>query len=202
MSVSAPDITIAKGFVFTVPGGTADRFTYDDVLGIMTSETDPAIFYPVTGVPAFNFDSTKEVEINYSDPGEYTYTSDCQKEFTLPANLAGKTDNTITIPTDKSIYSQVYKDGAFVNNPVDTGTNGDLNAFAKPTVDVTLVFATDADGNAISDDIVEGIANGTINDGNYGDYGIAWNEWYDQTTSWWPTVEVKSGYKTPVLQMR
>lgn len=198
MSVSAPDITIAKGFVFTVPGGTADRFTYDDVLGIMTSETDPAIFYPVTGVPAFNFDSTKEVEINYSDPTEYTITSDYQKEFTLPANLAGKTDNTITIPTDKSIYSQVYKDGAFVNNPADTGTNGDLNAFVKPTVDVTSVFATDADGNAISDDIVEGIANGTINDGNYGDYGIAWNEWYDQTTSWWPTVEVRLGIKSCV----
>ena len=174
MSVCAPDVTIAKGFVFTVPGGTTDKFTYDPASGIMTSETDPSISYPVTGVPLFNFDSTKDVKINYSDPAEYTFTSDYQKEFQLPANLAGKTDNKITIPTSKSIYSQVYKDGAFVNNATDTGTNGDLNALVKPTVDVTTITAVDSNGNTIPSNIIEGIANGTINDGNYWSYGYSW----------------------------
>lgn len=190
MSTSAPDITIAKGFIFTVPGGTADKFTYDDTSGIMTSETDPSISYLVTGVPAFTFDSLKEVKINYSDPNEYTYTSDDQKEFQLPANLAGKTDNTLTIPTSKSIYSQVYKPDAFVNNATDTGTNGDLNALVKPTIDVSAISASDADGNVIASDIIEGIANGTINDGNYWSYGYSWGDWEDQ--SWIPRQGIKS----------
>lgn len=198
MSICIPNLTVAKGFVFTVPGGVADRFTYDPLTGVMTSETNPAIAYVLEDVPAFNFDYTKEVKINYSNPAEYTFTSDYQKEFQLPANLAGKTDNKITIPTSKSIYSQVYKDSAFVNEATDTGTNGDLNALVKPTVDVTAVAATDADGNAIASDIVEGIANGTINDGNFYSYGISWSDWNDQTTSWWPTVEVRPGIKSRV----
>lgn len=194
----APKLTIAKGFVFTI-GGVTDKYTYDELTGMMTSETDSSVSYAVSGLPSgFTFDSTKVVKINYSDPNEYTYTSDDQKEFTLPANLAGKTDNTITIPTDKSIYSQVYKEAAFANNSPDIGTNGDLNALVKPTVDVTTLAATDADGNAIASDIVEGIANGTINDGNYYSYGISWNDWNDQTTSWWPTVEVRQGIKSRV----
>lgn len=200
MSVSAPKLTVAKGFVFTV-GGVTDRYTYSAVTstsGIMTSESNPAVSYLVDSVPAFTFDASKVVKVNYSDPNEYTYTSDNQKEFTLPANLAGKTDNSVTIPTDKSIYSQVYKEAAFVNNSPDTGTNGNLNALVKPTVDVTTLAATDADGNAIAADIVEGIANGTINDGNYYSYGISWNDWNDQTTSWWPTVEVRQGIKSRV----
>lgn len=190
MSVCAPDVTIAKGFVFTVPGGTTDKFTYDPASGIMTSETDPSISYPVTGVPLFNFDSTKDVKINYSDPAEYTFTSDYQKEFQLPANLAGKTDNKITIPTSKSIYSQVYKDGAFVNNATDTGTNGDLNALVKPTVDVTTITAVDSNGNTIPSNIIEGIANGTINDGNYWSYGYSWGDWEDQP--WMSKQGIKS----------
>lgn len=190
MSVCAPDVTIAKGFVFTVPGGTTDKFTYDPSSGIMTSETDPSISYPVTGVPLFNFDSTKDVKINYSDPAEYTFTSDYQKEFQLPANLAGKTDNKITIPTSKSIYSQVYKDGAFVNNATDTGTNGDLNALVKPTVDVTTITAVDSNGNTIPSSIIEGIANGTINDGNYWSYGYSWGDWEDQP--WMSKQGIKS----------
>lgn len=190
MSVCAPDVTIAKGFVFTVPGGTTDKFTYDLASGIMTSETDPSISYPVTGVPLFNFDSTKDVKINYSDPAEYTFTSDYQKEFQLPANLAGKTDNKITIPTSKSIYSQVYKDGAFVNNATDTGTNGDLNALVKPTVDVTTITAVDSNGNTIPSNIIEGIANGTINDGNYWSYGYSWGDWEDQP--WMSKQGIKS----------
>lgn len=197
MAVSAPSITIAKGFVFTI-GGVTEKYIYDPALGTITSESDPSISYLITGVPAFDYDSSKVVKINYSDPSEYTLTSDYQKEFTLPANLAGRTDDTIVIPTSKCIYSQVYKDTAFVNNATDTGTNGDLNAFVKPTIDISAVSATLEDGTPIADDIVEGVANGTINDGNYGSYGISWNDWEDQTTSWWPTIEVRKGIKSCV----
>ncbi|MGN1137315.1 MAG: hypothetical protein ACI4SF_13985 [Oscillospiraceae bacterium] len=197
MSVSAPSITVAKGFVFTV-GGFTDKFEYDPLTGIITSESNPLISYAIDGVPAFNFDSSKTVQINYSDPTHYTMTSDMHKEFTLPATLAGRTENTVQIPTSKSIYSQVYKDTAFVNNPTDIGTNGDLNALVKPTINAAAVAAVDGDGNAIASDIVEGIINGTINDGNYGSYGISWYDWYDQTTSYWPTVEVRKGIKSSV----
>ncbi len=190
LSACASDITVAKGFVFTDSRGTADKFTYDDASFTMTSETDPSISYLVTGVPAFTFDSSKEVKINYSNPNEYTFTSDNQKEFQLPANLAGKTDNKLTIPTSKSVYSQVYKPDAFVNNATDTGTNGDLNALVKPTIDVSAISASDADGNVIASDIIEGIANGTINDGNYWSYGYSWGDWEDQ--SWIPRQGIKS----------
>lgn len=206
LAMCASKITVAKGFIFTI-GGVTDKYSYDPTLGVMTSETDPSVSYLVSGVPAFDFDSSKELYINYNVPDDtttslvvdgYTFTSDYQKEFKLPAQLAGKSDSTVIIPTCKSIYSQVYKDSAFINEATDTGTNGDLNAFVKPTIDTSAITATDADGNFIADNIIEGIANGTINDGNYYSYGISWSDWNDQTTSWWPTVQVRPGIKSCV----
>lgn len=199
LAACASKITVAKGFIFTI-GGVTDKYTYDPMLQTMTSETaSPPVSYLVSGVPAFDFDSSKKLYINYNVPDDpttsvvvdgYTFTSDYQKEFKLPAQLAGKSDSTVIIPTCKSIYSQVYKETAFVNDAVDTGTNGDLNAFVKPTVDTSAITAIDADGNIIADDIIEGIANGTINDGNYYNYGFSWGDWNDQP--WIPRQGIKN----------
>lgn len=197
MSLSASKLTVAKGFIFTDADGNLDKFTYN--YAKFTSETDPTKEYKVgSTVPMFTMNTSAEVKVNYSDPTHYTMTSDLCKQFTLPANLAGKTENTVSVPTSKQIYSQVYKDSAFVNNATDLGTNGDLNALVKPTVNASAISATDKYGNTISPSIVAGVIDGSINDGNFGDSGISWNDWYDQTTSWWPTVVVEKGIKSVV----
>lgn len=187
MTWCSTKMNVAKGFIFTYNGVT-DRYTYDSVSGLMTSSDGSKVF-AVAYVPAFGFDSSKAVKINYYDTTEYTMTSDYQKEFTLPGNLAGKTENTIIIPTDRSIYSQVYKDSAFVNDAT-LGTNGDLNAVNKPTIDTSAIAVVDSNGSQIPANIVSGIADGTINDNNYWDYGYSWGDWEDQ--SWIPKQGIKS----------
>lgn len=172
------DITVAKGLV--INGIT---YTFTDSSHV----TDGVDIYELEGAPSFVYNNSMEIKITYNDPSMYTMTADHYKEFTLPVNLAGRTDKTFRVPTTRALYSQIFKDVAFVDNATDTGTNGDLNSITmpQPTIDYTVSYTTTpvnewespvtytmvhpANGAQIID--------GTINESNMHLYGYA--QYYD-----------------------
>ncbi|MBQ8177370.1 MAG: hypothetical protein IJ035_10100 [Oscillospiraceae bacterium] len=153
----ASQMNVAKGFIFNVNDGAGnivpEKFDYDIVNGKFIRVSNPAetyVYDTTTGdpMPLFTFGSS-EVKINYYDPTHYSYENDT-KVFTLPANLAGRGTDELEIATVKSLYKDIFKDAAFVNNATDTGTNGELNALTKPTFDVSTMAAvnyTSSDGS-------------------------------------------------------
>lgn len=148
LAAVASGMNVAKGFVFNVSDGAGgfipEKFDYDVANSKfirVSNPTETYVYDSTSGdiMPAFMFGSS-EVMINYYDPTHYSYENDT-KVFTLPANLAGRGTDELEIPTVKSLYKDIFKDAAFVNNATDTGTNGELNVLTKPTFDVTTMAA-------------------------------------------------------------
>lgn len=182
-SSTANKITIAKGFIY-------NGIKYNFLTGnysMVQSESDSKL-YTLESVPGFNCNATSEVKIGYNNVSNYKLTSDMHKEFTLPANLAGKTDKKITLPTSQSSYGEIFKPTAFVNDSPDTGLNGDLNSISMPTLTVTPDYATvsmeiwGTTQTMTHPEFGDMILDGTINDSNYGTpayYGAwDWATWY------------------------
>lgn len=217
-------LSVSKGFIINVDDGAGNvvrtKFSWDGTLNF-TNETTGTVYMidpDSQPLPAFSYSPTNNVEISYNNPLHYNF-KDTMKEFTLPANLAGKSTKKVNIPTVQSLYGEIFKEDAFVNNTPDTGTNGDLDNVSMPVFDTSTVKVTftKTDGSLsfdVPNAVVQGLENGSIYINSTWDSNLQTlvnsgditeeqknnilNNWDDKQTSSWPTVEFDYGVKTTI----
>ncbi len=229
----APKINVAKGFVLNYNDGTGvapakyewdgtttlTRTLPDGSIHVITIATDSVL------MPTFaSYNAANEIKINYYDPTHYEYEDD-NKIFTLPVALAGHTGsgaNELTVPTVKSLYKDIFKDTAFVNDSPDLGKNGELNSISMPTFDASSVVITYNDfyGAPVGvitpafvtkflEDDLSSLSDWEVNNkiDEYVNTGVITAEegnmiksnWNDNTISWWPTIDVQQGVKSAII---
>lgn len=216
-SANGAKINVAKGYILTNSDGVLDTFTYTGG-GARLVDSNGKEYILTT---PFGNDTSKTVNVNYSDPSTYTLNAEKKKVFTLPDNIEtanGSTKNTVEIPTTQAVYGEIFKEVAFKNDAVDTGANGDLNTLVMPQIDYSTLSsfgATLNDGTPISAAAAKMIADGTYNrylnntdpaQNEYVKNGIMTLDEYnkinaeydDVTTSYWPVVTVEPGVASKV----
>lgn len=131
-------LNIATGKVYIDDNGNGiadptEIFTITGSPGAYNAINSLGQSYTVQDVPAnVTFNPSGEVKVDYYNGAHYgnALTSDFQKEFTLPANLAGFSESKVSIPTIQSLYKDYFDESEFVKESSSTGHGGEF-AFIK-----------------------------------------------------------------------